>query len=248
LLAATAFRVGSLYNGGGGTQYVVAQYQNGQQFSVVWGEQKLNQLCTDVKLTRSAPRPEVSRQINIYSRPFGIIHYTGEASFTCRKGDMAMGGYVFAGTQLIQLPGTGGIWYADILYGLLAPEKLSGIAAGLLSHMIASIQINPVWVMRQEKTNMDVSRIAAQTNAGVSSSIMKSWEERGVAMDKIMEEGSRTRLGIDIYADSGTGTRYTVDNHHHYYWIDPEGTVLGTDTDTSPGPSFRRMQRMPPGR
>lgn len=65
-------------------------------------------------------------------------------------------------------------------------------------------------------------------------------------MDRMMQEDSRTRLGIDVYADPATGTQYTVANSHQYYWANASGAVVGTDTDTSPGSSFSRLKRVPP--
>jgi hypothetical protein len=61
--------------------------------------------------------------------------------------------------------------------------------------MVKSIRLNPEWVAAQTKTNADVSRISAQTNATISDSIMKGWEAKGATMDRLMEEGSRARLG-----------------------------------------------------
>ena len=61
-----------------------------------------------------------------------------------------------------------------------------------------------------------------------------------------MEEGSRTRLGIDIYSDPTTGTEYTVGNTSHHYWTDTSGNVVGTDTDDAPGAGYHRLNRVPP--
>lgn len=92
---------------------------------------------------------------------------------------------------------------------------------------------------------VQVSQTEAQNNAAISDSIMRGWEDRGAATDRVMEEGSRARLGIDIYSDPETGNKYTVANDHNFYWVNPSGTVIGTDTDTAPK-GFSRLAQVPP--
>jgi cytochrome oxidase Cu insertion factor (SCO1/SenC/PrrC family) len=65
-------------------------------------------------------------------------------------------------------------------------------------------------------------------------------------MDRVMEEGSRVRLGIDVYKSPSTGTQYVVDNTQNYYWVNAKGNVMGTGTDTAPGAGFSKMTRVPP--
>jgi len=139
----------------------------------------------------------------------------------------------------------GAIWYAETLAGFLSPSPVAGVAAGLLAHMLGSVQANPAWIARNSQMSVEVSRAAAQTNTAISDSIMRGWENRGAVMDRVMEEGSRARLGIDVYADPTTGTEYTIGNGHNFYWVNPAGTVVGTDTDTAPR-GFSRLNREPP--
>lgn len=247
MLAMAGFRIGSVYGGGGGTVYLVEPYRTGQQYAALWGRRKLARECNDIRLVNARARPEVAQQINVYSRPYGIVHDAGEATFQCNKGGVAMTAYVFVSTTDIAFPGyQGGIWYADTIAAFLSPTPVSGIAAGLLAHMVKSVRVNPAWVQRQTGAEAKVSQIAAETNAHISDSIMRGWEDRGAQYDRVMEEGSRARLGIDVYADPATGTQYTVANTHEYYWVNPGGTVVGTDTDTAPGASFERLNRVPP--
>jgi hypothetical protein len=244
LLAQAGFLEGSVYDGGGGTRYVVARYKSGQEFAASYGQQMLPHFCTDVRLARSAPRPDVGQQINGYYRPFGMAVEAGEAYFTCRKDTMLMESYIFVVTTSIRGQ-LGAIWYPIPLVGFLTPSHLSGVAAGLMSHMISSVHLNPQWIARQEGTAVAVSRIAAQTNAVISDSIMKTWENRVAVIDHVMDEGSRARLGIDFYANPATGQQYTVADTHNFYWSDARGYVVGTDTDTPPGPDYSRLQRVP---
>jgi len=239
------FRPGSVYDGGGGTRYIVDPLQSAQQYAVTWGTRKLRAFCTAIKVAGSRSRPDMTQQISSLSRAMGVRHDYGEATFTCERNGVELSGYAFLGVTLIRTSPQGGLWYADSITSFLAPAPVAGVAAGLLAHMIKSFRPNPLWLARQSQTAVNVSQIAAQTNAAISNSIMEGWKERGATMDRVMEEGSRTRLGIDIYADPATGNQYTVCNDSNFYWANPSGTVVGTQTDTAPK-GFSRLNRVPP--
>ena len=94
---------------------------------------------------------------------------------------------------------------------------------------------------------MAVSRIATATGHAISDGIMRSWEAKNATIDRIMEARSRATLGIEVYTNPATGERYTVPNTYNHVWINPQGNVVGTETDTSPGSAFEPLQRVPPG-
>lgn len=239
------FPPGSVYNASG-TVYRVAPYHSAAQYAMTWGARKLPAFCTAIKVTNNRPRPDAAQRLNPLSAAMGIRRDYGEATFSCDKSGIPVTAYVFIGSTAIPTgPGTG-LWYADVIYAFLAPTPVAGVAASTLAHMIKSSRPNLQWVARQSKTNMDVSRIATQTNNAISDMVMQGWQERGAINDRVMAEGERTRLGVDVYADPATGTQYEVFNKNQYYWANAAGTVVGTDTDTAPSSSFSRLNRVPP--
>jgi hypothetical protein len=242
-LEAAGFHEGSLYNGGGGTLYIVRRYVPGLVFARDYGRQQLPRFSTDLQVTVSLERPDAAAWIG------GRFSQTtaGEVRFSCRKDDIAMEAYEFCATSLIPWGQGAGLWYPSYLFGFLAPKPLSGIAEQMVAHMLGTITVNPEWLARVSDTALAVSRIATATGHAVSDSIMSSWKERNATIDRIMEEDSRARLGIDIYADPATGNRYIVANTHQYFWIDSSGRVVGTDTDTAPSGRFKRLKRVQPG-
>jgi|SRR5579875_556435 len=242
ILAATGFQEGSMYSPGGGTMYIVGRYITGPDFAVVYAERQLPRFCSDIQPTSRRERPDIAAGLAA-----GASRATaGEARFACRKDGMDMAAYVFCATSEVSLGGIG-FWYPSVLFAYLAPRPLAGIAEQMIAHMLGTLVVNPEWLARQTETSMAVSRITTGTGRAISESIMRGWQARNATIDRMMEEGSRARLGIDIYADPATGTRYTVANTHSYYWVDPRGRVVGTDTDTPPT-GFERLQRVPPGR
>lgn len=246
MLAMAGFREGSLYSGGGGTVYIVKSYRNGAQAAAEWGLRQLSRLCTGATLASSRELPELTAAMNALGSAYGLHHDAGEASFTCTRAGVPMRAYALIGVTSISGP-AGAIWYPESIEGWVAPAPLAGVAAGVAAHMVQSIRVNPEWVLNVLHTDLAVSRIAAQTNQAISADIMRSWADRGAVLDRVMDEGSRARLGIDIYRDPATGTTYTVGNQHNYYWANPRGVVVGTETDTAPS-GFSRLARVPPGR
>lgn len=239
------FPPGSTYNTSG-VLYRVAVYQSAAQYAVTFGSRKLANFCTSIKMTNNRQRPDAAQQLNGLSVAMGLQRDYGEAIFTCDKSGTPMTAYVFIGSTTIRTgPGTA-LWYADVIYGFLTPAPVAGTAMSVLAHMIRSTRINPQWVTRQTQTNMDVSHIATETNNAISDMFMRGWEDRGATYDRVMGEGSRARLGVEIYADPATGAQYEVANTHAFNWANAAGAVVGTDTDTPPGPGFSRLNRMRP--
>ena|SRR6516165_8559133 len=117
-----------------------------------------------------------------------------------------------------------------------------------MGHMIETYRLNPAWVAQQSQTALNTSRIMADTNRTISNTIMQTWKEHGIAIDRAMDADARARLGIDVYQDQATGTRYTVASGHNFYWKDARGHIVGTNTDTSPGSGFSKLDHVPAGR
>lgn len=248
MLAMTGFPEGSVYNGGLGTLYVVGRYVPGRAFASLYGQRQLPRFCTGIQSTASSERPDAAARIG---GGFGGFARTtaGEARFTCHRGGMEMEAYVFCATSLTPWPAVGpgaGLWYPSFLFAYLAPKPLAAIAEQIVAHMLGTIVVSPEWIAKTSNTAMAVSRIATASSHAMSETIMHSWEAKNATIDHLMEEGSRARLGIDVYADPATGNRYTVENTHRYYWVNSQGRVVGTETDTPPA-GFERLQRVPPG-
>ena len=241
MLATAGIREGSLYNGGGGTSYRVSRYLPGLTYAELYANRHLPGFCSDIQLTDRRERPDAARFIGALVSGSTTA---GEVRYTCRKNGMTLQAYAFAATSFI--PGSP-MWYPSGLYAFLTPKPLTSVVEQMVAHMLRSIAASPAWLAGQSQTAMAVSRIATETGHQMSDAIMHAWEAKGATIDRIMEERSRETLGIDIYADPATGEKYTVANAHNFYWRNPRGTVIGTETDTPPGPDFARLQRVPPG-
>jgi hypothetical protein len=247
LLLQMGLREGSPYNVTS-VHYTIRHYQPGDQFAIAYGQDVFPQICSGLSLKSRESRPELTAPYNAQTAAVGFHYDAGEAVFSCQKSGQASTGYVFATTLFANVLNSGhGFSYPTYLVGFLAPDAQAPQAAALIAHMVETFRIDPAWQAGQQNTNMQVSRIAANANAAVSSTIMQSWQARRESQGRIMDEDSRARLGIDYYADPTTGERYQVENKSNFYWVDHAGRVMGTQTDTPPRLDFRRMTRIPAG-
>jgi len=242
-LAMAGYYPGTVYTTPG-AQYTVASYLNGKQYAEWWGKRRLAAFCQNINAEGAAGLPELTAAANGAAQAGGMSFDAGMVTFSCTRNGVPMRADALAVVRAAagQL---GALWWAEWVGGFVTPEPLAGVAAGTMRHMIQSTQVNPVWVAQQTGINFDVSNYVARTNSAISNSIMQRWAERGAVMDRIMAEGSRARLGIDIYRNPATGTQYTVPNTYAYYWVNPSGTVAGTNTDSAPN-GFTRLSRVPP--
>jgi hypothetical protein len=78
--------------------------------------------------------------------------------------------------------------------------------------------------------------------------IMETWEHNQKIRDKTMHEGDLARRGtIDLYDPSTGRTTNEWNQYKNYYWRDGTGKVVGTDTNTPPGPGYTQLQTPPQG-
>jgi hypothetical protein len=49
---------------------------------------------------------------------------------------------------------------------------------------------------------------------------------------------------VDV-VDPNSGKQYKIDNYSDYHWMNNQGVVAGTKTDTSPGSDWRQLITLP---
>jgi len=226
------FAPGSIYNASG-TIYIVEPLQSAQQYAVTFGTRKLQSQCTGVKVTASRARNDVAQQLGSVATAAGMSETYGDATLTCQRNGMAMSAYVFLGVIVLRSSAYTALWYADSMVAFVAPAPVAGPAANVLAQMVKSFTVNPQWLARQSQTAAQVSQIATQTNNEISNIIMGGWDIRNGY--------------VHTYVDPRTGNQYEIpdDVSCNYYWVDPSGNVVGSNSPTSPGGSYTRLNSSP---
>jgi hypothetical protein len=242
------FREGQITQNAVGGPVLISRYQTGEQFARNYIYQKL---CRQARITQSAVVPDATRELTekamAYGRTQGGVAqgWVGEASFQCGS----QVGYVRAATILAGSPMVQQVWGVMELSGFVAagPED-AVLARYVLNNMVGSLQLNPQWETRQAQLTDDVTGAVTRAQQQMAASIaqharveashnqidvMSGWEARNKVHDGAMARGDEARRGVTTVGDS-TGTSYTVSNEYNYQWKRPDGSLMGTITDTPP--------------
>ena len=239
VLAMSGFREGSWYSPGYGVRMLVQRYMPGLAFVQSYVTSKVARGCTDLRFTRQQDRTREMGAINAQYAQFrsmgmNVQLAAGDVSFTCQRQGRAVEGYYFATTLLTQSMQGPGLWTVDQLYGYTASEGSEQEAEAALSQGLKSFEYNPQWVAMQQGITSSVSKIVAQTQAEISRMSMESFEYRQQVSSEATRKFSNAILGVLDARDPATGRELKVDNAANYHWIDVNGKILGTQTDSKP--------------
>lgn len=211
----------------------VAAYVQANTFAAKYGQARFASLCTAVKTTKSdAVAPKYAPAQSAF------LHTTGgEAFFTCTKNSTPMTAYVYAETTLMGTGAAGSTWLVTALASVIAPTTESTAAGQLLTHIGASLVMNPAWTAMQN--NLD-NQAAAMINANTQQVIAATEAENQ------REQSMISALNNDSFNDIINGVQETTDASGKTYvtplgtggpqWIDGGNTVV--ESGLSPGPGF----------
>jgi hypothetical protein len=127
----------------------------------------------------------------------------------------------------------------------------------ILHTMTSSFRFDPQWEARSEHEAQALTSAVTQTQQramaatlaqeaasrasqerssvvhGNNNDVMSGWEARNKVRDATMQRDSDVRRGVTTTEDPVWGSR-TVSNNYNYYWTRPDGSIMGTTTDTPP--------------
>jgi hypothetical protein len=75
--------------------------------------------------------------------------------------------------------------------------------------------------------------------------IVKGYEERSKVYEEIDRKRENAILGTVDVIDPNTGRQFKVDNYGDYHWMNNQGVIAGTRTDSSPGMDWHAMITLP---
>jgi hypothetical protein len=249
MLFATGFREGSWYSPGYGVRMLVRRYQAGAAFAEEYVRAIVARRigCADLTVTNRGSRPDLTDAINsIYARLGGTgvraRQDAGELAFECVRDGRPWRGYYLAVTMQTSSP-MGGIWNVDRVLGFTAAADRAGVAHAALLRLAGSMQLNPEWVRMQQGVTLSTSRIVAQTNEQISSTIRTTFGNKWKAEDRIFRHDANARRGVTDLADPNSGETWTVESSSRYYWHKPGSDVIvGTETYDSPGVGYEPLR------
>jgi hypothetical protein len=241
--AMTGLREGSWYPSAYGVNMMVRRPVSGLQFALEYLQSAVSRRCTGIRLVDRRDRPDLSAALTrTYSQLGGGILSqqvsVGEVAFECMENGLPMAGYYFAGTLLIDASGTR-MWHVPYLHGFTATEDQIGVALAVLEHLIRSVQLNPEWLIRQQRLSKASGEIIARTHAQITQSMSDTFWSRQRSKDEHLRKFSNYILGQTDVVDPQTGETWKVAAGHNYYWRqDYTDRITGTRTYDRPDINF----------
>jgi hypothetical protein len=260
-------REGQIIQGGWGGPVLVQRYRSGAEYARDYTTLKVCPARFTGGSDLAAETADVQRQANTYAAnlPFAARGSAGDAYFRC--GDEY--GYVTATTiEVAPRMGAGVTIWAVLQMGGFRVKRAEDVPGALyiLHNMLATFKIDAQWQARSQRDsevmtatvtrmqNAMMSNLAQQSASRANSErssvvgnksfdVMAGWEARNKIHDDVMARGSDARRGATTVNDAAWGNR-TVANNSSYYWTRPDGSIVGTDTTTTPqiaGGGWRMM-------
>lgn len=211
----------------------VAPYSPGAQFVLDY----LAPNVPGVEILAVRDRPDLAGQLDAG----GLVSYdAGEVEYRYPDRGGTVRGQVLAVTEqtTIGAVGTWDVWRIVIAEGPEARYE-EALAAG--THLAESFTFDPTWARAQQQLTADQSRIMAETADAISRTMSEGYWGRQAALDRIFERQSMATLGVEDYQDPVTGDTYRLDTGPTHYWVDPSGTIVGTETSAAPTVDFREL-------
>ena len=230
--------LGGIYEGGTyvdsfGYSSPVRRYAPGAQYVT---DYVLPGHVPDVKVVRFQDQPALARQLATY----GINSYdVGEIEYRFTRNGVPYTGGGLSITERIDL-GVYQAWHVWRLFLVEAPSGRYGEGLAALRRLAGSFQIDPVWAARQSETTRQQSGIITEMNNDIGDTLSRGYWARQQVYDALAERRSRATLEVEDVTDEN-GNTFRVDSGSSYYWMDPKGTIVGTDTHTQPDVDFREL-------
>ncbi len=220
------------------------RFTSGAMFCRDWAFTKFSQICPNLQVselkdrsdlipTHTANNPEFARYAQL-----GRLT-VGEATFRCgepAQPKIGLCGALTAGTKF---------WKVREITGYLAPSDKASTADAIRAHMLGSRRFNVEWATMQLRNEGATSQMISATATQIAESAARSQRARDAVDDEIARRRSNATLGVVDMADPETGRRVTVESGFNYYWVDPRGVIVGTNTETRPKVDFRALVQLP---
>ena len=240
---------GSWYPTGYG-QCFVQRYLPGAMFARWLAQQRTSGLCQGFAVTGQRDRADAVRIYLQYMGALGqsgvqMATHAGEVELGCERDGRPLQGYAYAQTFYhASAGGPAALWnVGDMLIYVSTPEQV-GVAAAVTRHLGVSFKPNPQWLAMQRKTRQASIEIEMRTRREISNIIAGVHARRSASEDRIAGQRTLAIRGLENVVDPATGRALQVESGSDYYWVDPSGMIVGTQSRSQPGVDFRELMRV----
>lgn len=237
VLDMAGFTRGSAYNPGGSpTDLVVWDYLSGADYIKEIFVPALARSADGLKVVKREGLEVPASRNPLVARTSG-----GQATLTDGSG---LSYKVVAVTQLIQVPGSPGLWTASVTAYRSRPEDLAAMAR-LVEAVGASFRVDAGWAAREAQAVAQRTRIISQTADEIAQIISETFAYQSAVQEHASHEWSNAMLGrTDVY-DPDSGQVWNVPVGAETYWR--RGFEIWGSATTSapaPDPDFVELQEL----
>jgi len=191
------------------------------------------------QLEEERARPEFVEQLTRLA--MGMNRFdAGEVRYSFTRNGTPCEGAAVCITQAFQ-SGSFATWQVYRLALTEAPQGRLAEGEAAIGQMVAGFQFNPTWLQGEAMKAGANSKTLAEMAAAVSNSVSSAFQYQQRTYDTAFAADADARRGIERLADPLSGQNYEVSSGSRFYWVDPQGTVVGTETDSVPHIDFRRL-------
>ncbi len=230
-----------------GLKHEVRHFASGTALCQEYVLSKFSPVCPNLQIDEAKDRPD---QVPNSEKNSPIVVYAtwGDVSFHCGEPAQPKTGHCQAGTEKHQPAGAGAIalrpWRVYFLGAYLAPRDKESLAESIYRHMLGHSEMNPQWEAMQAQLSASAARSVSQSANEISDAWMASQQRRNAIEDEMARRRSNATLNVVDVTDPQTGWRAAVESGSNYYWVDPRGRIVGTDTDSCPNVDFRSLLQL----
>jgi hypothetical protein len=192
---------------------------------------------SDLQITGVQDRSDLASRIPTYGGHTRYAAAEVQYQFT-RNGQQYRGGALCVIEEVLGTPALWDVWRLSLFE---APVSRYDEAAAAYVHLVQTYRIDPQWAERQSQTELQQAQIWGNAGQAISQLITQGYSQRQATMDQIADREEKAILGEVDVTDPTTGTVYRVDDSPSYYWIDKQGQIVGTSTNSRPGVDFRQL-------
>jgi hypothetical protein len=153
---------------------------------------------------------------------------------------------------------------AEYVFGAAAPKGKLASSEKLFRAIVGSVRVAPEWQARVQQAQLNIhaielkgaadrSRIIAKSAEDTSRIIDETYQRRQASQDRIGEQWSQVRRGVETYRNPGTGETVELSNQYGNAWSNGKNEYLlsdspGFDPNTVSRENWTRLERAQPGR
>lgn len=247
---------------------VLMRYMPAAQFLPQYLAQRLGRNCQGFQITDVQNQPELADDANrkLAADGSGTNQRVdvAVAQFRC-SGDA--GGLVQMVTYALATDPrmTGGesftLWQVYSVAGFIAPPARAAEAGQAVIRLLSAREVNRRWSEANRAMVAQIANISQQSQAQISqmindrfkisqrpssvaSSSASSSTQSGSSDDLIRQRENAMLDQTDV-VDPNTREKFKVISGSNYYWVNPQGTIVGTNAPSQPTTDFQLMTELP---